>query len=383
MEFTQYCPTKVQFGPASLNKLFDYLSEGLNAVLLISSKTAAEKSGAHAIIKRLVESKGIHFYYKNTISPNPRLVEIDALSKYCKDNAIDCLISVGGGSVIDAAKFLSVSAVSQKSCKQILKEKNIDVNPLHHIAIPTTAGTGSEVSKGAIVSDPDSHWKGGLRGEKLFPYAAILDPLLTKSLPKSIAIETGFDVLTHSLESFVSKASTPITELYSKEAIKRAVPALLLFAEDKSTDRSREEIMYASLLAGYNLGNASTCLPHRLQYPLGARTDCPHARGLAALYPAWISKTYDYAQDQFNFFAKTIVQNSPQVFDGKMEFNRDVVVSVVKWFLEKLEINHRLRDFGATESDCSLYVSEIEGNLTLDPGLTDLETLKQIYLESY
>lgn len=381
MKFNHYCSTKVHFGNGVLEGFLEFVPKRTKSLLLISSKTAAEKSGAYDLVKNLVEKTNLQFHYKNIISPNPKVAEIDELTKFCNLHDVDCIVSIGGGSVIDASKFLSITAVSQKSCKQVLKENDLDVEPLFHIAIPTTAGTGSEISKGAIVSNPDINWKGGLRGEKLFPKIAILDPLLTKSLPKAIAIETGFDILTHALESYVSKASTPITELYSKEAIKKAVPALRLLSKDKATNESREDLMYASLLAGYNLANASTCLPHRLQYPLGAHTDCSHARGLAALYLAWISKTYEFCPEPFDYFAKIIVISNGETLD--VDLNKMTVIKIIGDFLKIMEINHRLRDFGMLESDCLLYVDEIEGNLTTDPGCTDKETLKQIYLEAY
>ncbi|MBT8233856.1 MAG: iron-containing alcohol dehydrogenase [Bacteroidia bacterium] len=380
MKFSQYCPTRVHFGEGIINNILDYIPKSTKSILLVSSKSAAEKSGALKAIKTQAQLMGLKLQYRNTISPNPRVDEIDALAEVCQELGIDCLISVGGGSVIDATKFLSIRAPVQKSAKDILSGNEIEAQPLFHMAVPTTAGTGSEVSKGAIVSDPVNNWKGGLRGEKLFPKIALLDPELTKSLPKSIAIETGFDVLTHSLESYVSKASTPITRMYSREAIKRAVPALLKQASNTADANSRSELMYASLLAGYNLANASTCLPHRLQYPLGARTDCPHARGLAALYPAWIKKTYDFKPEPFNFFADTIT-NCMELKE-KFKSEKEHVVQIVNKFLATLEINHSLSDFGVTKKDCDLYVSEIQGNLKLDPGMTDNESLKQIYLES-
>jgi alcohol dehydrogenase len=378
--FEHNCPTKVAFGYGLLNSILSYIPNNHSRVLVVSSKTAALKSGALSTIKNAFEPSKIECHYLNTVSPNPKFREIDSISRYCLDNKIDTLIAVGGGSVIDAAKAVSLCASSGLSVRELLKTDLSQIYPLCLIAVPTTAGTGSEVSKGAIITDQENTWKGGLRGDNIFPKIALLDPELTESMPKPLTLETGFDVITHSFESLISKASTPITRMYSKAAIELTVPALVAVAEDRVTKDTRSKLMYSSLLAGYNLANASTCLPHRLQYPIGAHTNTAHARGLAALYPVWFKYTYQYAPDEFNFITE-IINNS--LNNSKLGPSAQVTTQALNDLLKKIEMSHRLRDFGITKTECESYSSEVEGNLTLDPGCTKIETLNQIYKESW
>jgi len=378
--FNYSCPTKVVFGLDKICSISEYLPKSHKNVLIVSSKTAAVKSGALEKIKQSLIQSEMNVFYKNTISPNPRLTEVDELSDYCQSHNITALIAVGGGSVIDAAKAISLVVPSQLSCKKILKHDLSLISPLFLIAVPTTAGTGSEVSKGAIVTDIENTWKGGIRGDNVFPKIALLDPLLTMSLPRKITLETGFDVITHAFESLISKAASPITRMQSISALEIAIPALVLAAEDNLTPEVRSDLMYASLLAGYNLANASTCLPHRLQYPLGANTDSAHARGLAALYPAWFKLTYKYSPNEFNFIGNII--NKALDVQSSVIDEASSTLAIIS-LLSKVEMAHKLRDFGVILEQCEQFTSEVDGNLALDPGCTKLETINQIYRESW
>lgn len=378
--FDYNCPTKVVFGLNKIKTIADHLPKSHKNVLIVSSKTAAVKSGALGKIRNSLSKNKTNIFYKNTISPNPRLTEVDDLSVYCQNNNITALIAVGGGSVIDAAKAISLAVPSKLSCKKILKYDLNLISPLFLIAVPTTAGTGSEVSKGAIVSDIESTWKGGIRGDNVFPKIALLDPLLTMSLPRNVTLETGFDIITHAFESLISKAASPITRMQSISALEIAVPALALAAEDELTLEVRSDLMYASLLAGYNLANASTCLPHRLQYPLGANTDSAHARGLAAIYPAWFRLTYVYSPNEFNFIGNLINKALGIKLSVIDEVSSTIAITAL---LSKLDMAHKLRDFGVKLYQCEQFTSEVDGNLGLDPGCTKLETINKIYKESW
>ncbi|MAV94308.1 MAG: hypothetical protein CMA31_01305 [Euryarchaeota archaeon] len=378
--FNYGCPTKVVFGLNKIKTVADHLPKSHKNVLIVSSKTAAVKSGALGEIRNSLSKNKTNIFYKNTISPNPRLTEVDDLSVYCRNNNITALIAVGGGSVIDAAKAISLAVPSKLSCKKILKHDLNLISPLFLIAVPTTAGTGSEVSKGAIVSDMESTWKGGIRGYNVFPKVALLDPFLTVSLPRNVTLETGFDIITHAFESLISKAASPITRMQSISALEIAVPALVSAADDELKLEVRCDLMYASLLAGYNLANASTCLPHRLQYPLGANTDSAHARGLAAIYPAWFRLTYVYSPSEFNFIGNLINKALGIKLSVIDEVSSTLAINAL---LSRLDMAHKLRDFGVQLHQCEQFTSEVDGNLELDPGCTKLETINKIYKESW
>ena len=145
LPFNHSCPTEVIFGSGSLENVAVYLPTNTKRVLIVSSKTAATKSGAIDILKRVFISNKIEMHFRNTITPNPKFNEVDGLSKFVEDSAIDAIIAVGGGSVLDAAKAIALCASSGLPVSKLIKSDYSEINPVHLIAVPTTSGTGSEV----------------------------------------------------------------------------------------------------------------------------------------------------------------------------------------------------------------------------------------------
>ena len=229
------------------------------------------------------------------ISPNPKLSEIKTAIELGKINKVNVVIGFGGGSAIDAAKAAAAGIGYNGDIEDFLFERNQpEIETLPIIAIPTTAGTGSELSKGAIISSAEHKIKKGIRGDVLLPSVAIVDTEYTYSVPKQVTMETGFDVLAHAVESYVSVKSNRFSEMLSREAIHIVGECVNNLREDLQNKAARDKRCYASMIMGINLANIGTCLPHRMQYPIGAITDTSHAAGLAALYPSWIMYEYDY-----------------------------------------------------------------------------------------
>lgn len=381
MKFDAYCPTRVLFGPGRLQNIGSIVPSDSRSVLVLSSPTAAERSGAFDTIKASLSTrKKLGFAYNNGISPNPKVRELDLAAKHAVEARADVIIAVGGGSVIDAGKVIALAAKNDSSCADLLNAGIEDIDPVFLIAVPTTAGTGSEISKGAIITDDVTGWKGGVRGDNVFPAVAIVDPTLLASVPRLVARETGFDIFTHAFESLVSKARTPLTMMYSREILQRLIPGLIELADSRVTPAVQEELALCSMMAGYNLANSSTCLPHRLQYPVGAATDTSHAAGLAALYPAWCRETSSSSPEEFDFVNQLIAQALGEVYSG---FSNTATMEIMIKFLERLEIRRSLTDLGLDRKDCDRLVEQVSGNLALDPGYVCTKTTDIIYRESF
>jgi len=239
------------------------------------------------------------------------------------------------------------------------------------VCIPTTAGTGSETSQAAILSDEARGVKQGLRGAALTPRVAIVDPDLLATLPRTIAAETGFDVLTHALETWVSLRHSALTVLHSRHALTTVFTHLPLFLDDPDRRESRRAMALASLLMGWNLANSTTALPHRLQYPVGARTDTSHPAGLAALYPAWSRRAALAAPEPFEFLASLAGENSAGA-------GREHLLN----FIKSTGMVRCLSDFGLTHADCPALAAAVSGNLATDPSDSSLRSLLEIYEQS-
>lgn len=367
---TFYAGTRVVFGEGAVDRMGEHI-DFARSVLVITGTGSALRHGHLERLKKALGRRDKIVVISNA-SPNPRLREVEeAAARGMKEN-VDCVIGLGGGSAMDAAKGVAAAIGNGGRITDLFRSgAPAPANSLPVICVPTTAGTGSETSKGAILSDEERGVKGGLRGEGILPRLAVVDPELTYSLPPRITAETGFDVLTHAVETWVSRKSSPFVGLFSRHAIAvvhRWLPRLLQVGSDRD---ARRELSFACLLMGYNLANSSTCLPHRLQYPIGALTDTSHPAGLAALYPAWCENTYSAAPAVFDYLGVVLGGRAADVPE------------LMTQFLDALDIRYSLKQLGVREDDLEKLAGAVSGNLGTDPGDTSPGALLDLYRRSW
>jgi alcohol dehydrogenase len=296
---------------------------------------------------------------------------VHAAAEQGRSAGAGAVIGLGGGSALDAAKAVAAAMAGADVAALMREDKPAPDHTLPVVCIPTTAGTGSETSQAAILSDEARGVKQGLRGAALTPRVALVDPDLLGTLPRGIAAETGFDVLTHALETWVSLRHSALTVLYSRHALTTVFEHLPLFLDDPDRRESRRAMALASLLMGWNLANSTTALPHRLQYPVGARTDTSHPSGLAALYPAWSRRAALAAPEPFEFLASL-------AGESKAAAGREHLLD----FMKRIGMVRRLSDFGLTPADCPALAAAVSGNLATDPSDSSLRSLGEIYAQS-
>lgn len=378
-KFNLEIPTKIFFGVDVLSEAFKASKNIIKGkLMLITGKSSMRKLGyIDKIEKSLKENNDIsEIVVFEGISPNPRVSEINDAINIGIKNGINVVIGLGGGSAIDAAKAIAVGIGAKENIDEyVLSQKNPGEETLPIVAIPTTAGTGSELSKGSIISFPEKNIKTGIRGENIYPKIAIVDPVFTYNVPKRITSETGFDVFTHAAETYLSKKANIFTEMLSIEVMKTVSKYLPLLIEDLNNKEAREKMSYASMLMGINLGNASTCLPHRLQYPIGAKTDSSHSAGLASIYKSWVYHSYEYSSDKYNLIGTII--------SGKKCNNKHEVLNSLKEFLDKVCMNIYLSDLGILESDLQELCNNVSGSIESDHASCDENIIEKIYKSAY
>ncbi len=326
------------------------------------------------LLKTVCEVENIYVFDK--ISANPLVNEVEEGIALGKLENVSAVIGFGGGSALDAAKAVAAGIGMQVSCRQLFDGKIVPTEAtLPIIAIPTTAGTGSELSKAAILSDNQEKIKKGIRGGNLFPKIAIVDSVFTETIPHNITMQTGFDVLAHAMESFLSKASSPYTRMLSEKAIKLVGENLPRLAIDGCNQDAREKMSFASMIMGINLGNASTCLPHRLQYPVGAYTNTSHGSGLAALYPAWLYYESDVSLNSLKHIMNLLGFNQVD--------NKDRIVMTFVSFLKNLDLPVALKEIGVQKQQIDVFIDGVTGNIKNDPVGTQDEIIKKIYYKAF
>jgi len=376
-QFKLYVPTRIYFGTKITASAITAEAELLKGdVLLITCGDVLSLLGhTEALLSYISTVRTVERVVQfMQISENPKLHEVEECIEFGKREGVACVIGFGGGSAMDAAKAVAVGLGTNESLVEFLFNDKQPKTALPVILIPTTAGTGSELSQGAIITCAMRKKKSGIRGVKVYANAAIVDPIFTVSVPKMVTMDTGFDVIAHAIESYISKKSSAFSEMLSMNALRTASEALGKLVFDLNNIRAREAMSYASMIMGINLGNVGTALPHRMQYPIGALTDTSHAAGLAALYLAWIEYGYDCNQEKWNCIGTVI--NGVEC-SGKT----DVLNEFSKLF-GKLELCYSLSELGITSKDIDGLVEAITGDICADPAARFEGIIRAIYKKS-
>lgn len=357
-------PTKVYFGRDIWREALKAQKETLKGtVLLVTTGRSLDRLGYVAQVKQqiLEDTNAENVVIVDNVSANPRLSEVKAGILSGRREKAEAVVGFGGGSAIDAAKAIAAGIRETEEIETFFYSGREPRKALPIVAIPTTAGTGSELSKAAIITEENRKIKKGIRGVALYPKVAIVDSIFTESVPYKITMETGFDVLAHGMESYVSKAASPYTEMQSEQAIRIVGTSLPALAENLPDMEAREKMSFASMIMGINLGNASTCLPHRMQYPLGAHTGISHGAGLAALFTAWVAYEYRYIPEK--------IEKALEFLTGEKVQGEMACIEHISQFMKKLGLSTSLSELGVDKSLLKIMAQEVEGNLKNDPSV--------------
>jgi alcohol dehydrogenase class IV len=332
-------------------------------VLIISSKTVSKNYGLHDIFEKLKKESTLYIF--NHIRPDAPFEDLDRVLEELKDVQLDTIIAIGGGSTIDAAKALSI-AFGKISYKDIFYGKTqVPNSKIPLIAIPTTAGTGAELSFGAIIYDKENGKKGGIRGEIVQPDFVFIDANLHNGCPTKLKAEVGFDCLTHAIETYISKKSNPIVKNQSINCIKIIFQHLVSACKDNSI-YDMEKVAIASSLMGINLAFSSTCLPHRIQYVIGPMTGTSHAQGLIAIYKGWLQYLYNENVDELVDLATDLEMSVVQFLDKVDNLKKE------------LSLNYGIAKLGLCQDHIEKITSMVTGNVQADPSYKDINSIANI-----
>jgi alcohol dehydrogenase class IV len=281
-------PAVIVNGPGAAKEVGSF-AKGIGKKALIVTDSILEQKGILSDIKNSLESAGIVYAIFDKVLKEPTMAYTDEGLKAYKDAGADFLIAVGGGSPIDAAKAIAALANNPgRKVTEFLGANKIPNPGAPLIAIPTTAGTGSEVTQFTIITDTDRDVKMLIASPHIMPKVALVDPLMTLSMPREITAGTGLDALTHAIEAYVSVKAHPLTDTLALQAI-RLIGANLRQAWSNGDNlEARTNMMIGSLHAGMAFSNASVALVHGMARPIGAYFHVPHGVSNAALLPTVI-----------------------------------------------------------------------------------------------
>lgn len=367
MKFDFSTANRIIFGSGSVNQVGELVEGWGERCLIVKGRFAPY---ANQITDQL-SSKGIQSF-RYEVEKEPTIFTIDEGLRVAREVGAEFVISIGGGSTIDTGKALSALLTNPGGLLDYLEVvgsgKPISLPPLPFLAIPTTAGTGSEVTRNAVIGVPEKAVKVSMRSIHLLPRIALVDPQLTLSLPPEITASTGMDGLTQLIEPFVSNKSNWMIDSLCRDGISRMAQGLPRAFANPSDLEARTSVSYASLLSGLALANAGLGAVHGFAGPLGGMFDAPHGAICARLLPQVVRMNIHVLQ--------TRASNSV-VLDKYLEVARIItgypgaeLMDGVEWLDDlclKLKIPH-LAEYGVSPNDFgaiiqkSVNASSMKGN---------------------
>jgi len=349
--FNYYQPTEIIFGCGKINEIGQKVAEyGMRCLLVTGSKSSV-KSPVYEKVKENLRKEGVKVFHFDKVVENPTTDVVDEGSEIVKDNNIDVIVGLGGGSSMDTAKAIAVGA-THEGCAwdyKLFSTKKITEKVLPIIAVTTTSGTGSQVTAVSVITNSNEKLKYALYDKQIFPKVAIIDPEIMMTVPEHITASTGFDTFCHAFEGYIHKDSNPYTDFLALESISITVKYLPILVKNLNNKEARIEMALADTYAGLVISNSGTTLPHGIGMAIGGHAPhVKHGEALAAIYPEFAKYTYKASLDKFSKIAR--------VFNDELK-NLDKIKAAE---LFKDEITKFISEIGMYSTLSNLNVDEKE-----------------------
>jgi alcohol dehydrogenase class IV len=318
----------------------------------------------------------------DAVEENPSTETCERGAEECRRKGCDFVLGLGGGSPIDAAKAIAVLATNPGPCREYFGANKYGEPNLPIVAVPTTAGTGSEVTPYSVLVDTETAFKRTLSGKSLFPVIAFLDPELTLSLPRDVTVNTGLDALSQAMEGMVSRTSTPTGDVLALEACRLIREWLPRCAADGANLEARTRMLYASMLSGCVIAQAGTTLVHGMGYYYTLRFGIAHGRANALLLTPLFRHNARCETAKVAALAAALghpVAEEPEAV-------ADAIAGALHEFLRELGVSPAARDAGVAPDDLQVYADEVAADpyrFRNQPGTVGREEVYRFFRESY
>ncbi len=383
--FNFYLPTRISFGWGRVNEIGKIVARNGKRCLLVTVKSFPAMKSVFEKVKKLCKDAGVEIFHFDGVIPNPTTECINEGSKIAAENGIDIVLGVGGGSSMDTAKGIAIGATHEGDIWDYrLGEKRVQSNKiLPIIAVPTTGGTGSEVTTMAVLKHPEVKFKSALADWSLMPCVSIIDPELTMTVPPHITASTRFDAFCHSFETYINKNSSELIDLYTLDSIKKVIKYLPIAVKDGTNREAREALAYAAMLGGLSITTIGTTLPHGIGMAIGGHVpNIMHGESLAIMYPEVNRFTWKYAISKYSIvgrlFNPDLENETDEVAAEKTCDEMDSFLKEIGMWMDLEEKNVPKNLFEAIAQD-SMKLR----NYTLHPKVANFDDVYNLLEKSY
>jgi alcohol dehydrogenase class IV len=321
----------------------DIVNSGAEKVIIV---TSAPIAGMTTGLVAALESRGVETLIHAGPDGEPTRVDVDAAIRKARDFGADFVVGFGGGSAIDVAKLVAALAHGTQGFDEIVGIGLLAGRDLPLACIPTTAGTGSEVTPISVIEDEEAELKKGVVSPHLVPDFAYLDPELTVSMPRKVTASTGIDALTHCIEAYANKFAHPVVDVWALEGIRLIAENLQTACDDSENLKAREAMLVASHLGGMCLGPVNTAAVHALAYPMGGEFHVPHGVANSLLLPHVLRFNAETVPERYARVAHAMgVADS-----GDAKADAEAGIAVIEELSAAVGIDRRLSEVGISHN---------------------------------
>ena len=347
-------PQRVYLGKGLLDDLGAFLKTRKNTNVLLFTDEGLLKAGLVQPLKDYLEENKIQYHIEAEIKPEPSYVQVDELFQKVSKFEFSTIIAIGGGSVMDAAKLISLLLHTKISVKDLINNPTKAQKHCATVFIPTTAGTGSEATINAIVSIPEKQVKFGIVSEAMLPDLVLLDVNNVKNLPKAILASSAIDALSHCIECFTAKNATIMSNGVALLGAKLIFKNVIQAYQNPSDIKAREALQLGAFYGGVAITASGTNIVHALSYPLGGKFHIAHGVANAILFKAGMETNKPAIKNRLAILCDNIwPEEGSKTTDEKADFVIDKIAQVVK----DTEIPTDLRKFGVKNSDLNFLIN--------------------------
>lgn len=367
----------IEFGVGIINRLGEFIKRVNGSKILVVSDPGVEKAGITRQVENILEEAGFIYHTFTDVEPDPGCWIVEKVVNLIVEYDVDCVIAIGGGSAMDTAKSAALVGKSGKRIHDFwgyylpVENETIPV-----IAIPTTAGTGSEVTRNTVITD-ENKYKMVILNDKMLPAIALLDPRLITSLPAKVAAATGLDALIHAVECYLSDLATPFSDAVAEKAMELIGPALPRFVANRTDIEAASDMLMGSTLAGIAL---SLCLPnqaHALSHPLTGFYHVPHGLANAMLFPTTME--FNAIADRGKY--KKIYNYLRCEYAYTEDFEPEMLIDYLIKLNERLDLPKNLSDMGIGEEHLEEMIIDAQKTKIWEhcPRHTTVEDMRKLY----
>jgi len=375
--FSYHIPSAIEFGWGSLARL-PVLVRGLGGTrALVVGDPGVAKAGIVERVMGMLTTAGISATAFTDVESDPDVSSVDGGVQLAKSKECDVVVGVGGGSALDTAKAVGLMLTNPGNIRDYVGMGKVQCAGAPVIAIPTTAGTGSELTIWSVLSDKEKKVKISIGSVLNCARVALLDPELTLSLPPGVTATTGMDALTHALESYVNKATQPISEAMSEQAMTLIARSLRVAVAQPDNAQARADMLLASTIAAMAFNNTRLGLVHAFAMPLGSRFHIPHGLVNAIMLPAVMR--YNLIGNLGKYSRIAEIFGVPLAGLSQREAAERSVVAI-ECLKADVGITAKLGQFGVTEADLEGVADEalLSGNVPVNPRQPTRDDMKAL-----